>query len=167
MNEIVLASRNPYKIQELKELLSIPDIRVLSTTDFPELEEVEEDENALNDFAIQRMMRGRDALFVGDSQVRHVYAAFLRIAAIGDAHEAHLHPPKRPKLKNSLFNRKYRVYVKSARKTNRNVADEVEEQNIETEVVGDVPGDKHAKTDPLKHRNWTFAIQGGGGAHFA
>ena len=129
-------------------------------------EEVEEDENALNDFAIQRMMRGRDALFVGDSQVRHVYAAFLRIAAIGDAHEAHLHPPKRPKLKNSLFNRKYRVYVKSARKTNRNVADEVEEQNIETEVVGDVPGDKHAKTDPLKHRNWTFAIQGGGGAHF-
>ena len=108
------------------------------------------------------MMRGRDALFVGDSQVRHVYAAFLRIAAIGDAHEAHLHPPKRPKLKNSLFNRKYRVYVKSARKTNRNVADEVEEQNIETEVVGDVPGDKHAKTDPLKHRNWTFAIQGGG-----
>ena len=129
-------------------------------------EEVEEDENALNDFAIQRMMRGRDALFVGDSQVRHVYAAFLRIAAIGDAHEAHLHPPKRPKLKNSLFNRKYRVYVKSARKTNRNVADEVEEQNIETEVVGDVPGDKHAKTDPLKHRNWTFAIQGGGVAHF-
>jgi len=43
MNEIVLASRNPNKIQELKELLSIPDVRVLSTTDFPDLEEVEED----------------------------------------------------------------------------------------------------------------------------
>ena len=42
MNEIVLASRNPNKIQELRELLLIPDVRVLST-DFPELEEVEED----------------------------------------------------------------------------------------------------------------------------
>ena len=38
MNEIVLASRNPNKIQELRELLLIPDVRVLSTTDFPELE---------------------------------------------------------------------------------------------------------------------------------
>ena len=126
-----------------------------------------EDENALNDFAIQRMMQGRDALFVGDSQVRHVYAAFLRIAAVGDAHESHLHPPRRPKLKSSAFNRKYRLYAKSARKTNGKAAvEEAEEQNIEAEVVGDIPGDKHAKTDPLKHRNWTFAIQGGGVAHF-
>jgi hypothetical protein len=113
------------------------------------------------------MMQGRDALFVGDSQVRHVYAAFLRIAAVGDAHEAHLHPPKRPKLKSSAFNRKYRLYAKSARKTNGKAAvEESGEQNIEAEVVGDIPGDKHAKTDPLKHRNWTFAIQGGGVAHF-
>lgn len=139
-----------------------------------EEEEVKEevrDENAENDFAIQRMMRGRDALFVGDSQVRHVYAAFLRVAAIGDAHEAHLHPPQRPnKLKNSPFNRKYRAYAaKIARKSKGNVVngeEVLEEENIEAEVVGDIPGDKRAKTDPLKHRNWTFAIQGGGVAHF-
>ena len=43
MNEIVLASRNPNKIHELRELLSLPDLRVLSTADFPELEEVDED----------------------------------------------------------------------------------------------------------------------------
>ena len=139
-----------------------------------EEEEVKEevrDENAENDFAIQRMMRGRDALFVGDSQVRHVYAAFLRVAAIGDAHEAHLHPPQRPKkLKNSPFNRKYRAYAaKIARKSKGDVVngeEVLEEENIEAEVVGDIPGDKRAKTDPLKHRNWTFAIQGGGVAHF-
>jgi len=139
-----------------------------------EEEEVKEevrDENAENDFAIQRMMRGRDALFVGDSQVRHVYAAFLRVAAIGDAHEAHLHPPQRPTtLKNSPFNRKYRAYAaKIARKSKGNVVngeEVLEEENIEAEVVGDIPGDKRAKTDPLKHRNWTFAIQGGGVAHF-
>jgi len=134
-------------------------------------EEDKRDENAENDFAIQRMMRGRDALFVGDSQVRHVYAAFLRVAAIGDAHEAHLHPPKRPPtLKNSPFNRKYRAYAaKIARKSKGNVVngeEVLEEENIEAEVVGDIPGDKRAKTDPLKHRNWTFAIQGGGVAHF-
>jgi hypothetical protein len=116
----------------------------------------DDDENAKNNFAIQRMMRGRDALFVGDSQVRHVYAAFLRIAAIGDAHEAHLHPPKRPKLKTS-FNRKYGFYGRNRLH---------HEDNIEEEAVGDVPGDKHSKTDPLKHRNWTFAIQGGGAASF-
>ena len=134
-------------------------------------EEDKRDENAENDFAIQRMMRGRDALFVGDSQVRHVYAAYLRVAAIGDAHEAHLHPPKRPPtLKNSPFNRKYRAYAaKIARKSKGNVVngeEVLEEENIEAEVVGDIPGDKRAKTDPLKHRNWTFAIQGGGVAHF-
>ena len=54
MNEIVLASRNPNKIQELKELLSIPDVRVLSTTDFPELEEVEEDAVTLEGNALKK-----------------------------------------------------------------------------------------------------------------
>ena len=54
MNEIVLASRNPYKIQELKELLSIPDVRVLSTIDFPELEEVEEDAVTLEENALKK-----------------------------------------------------------------------------------------------------------------
>lgn len=54
MNEIVLASRNPNKIQELKELLSIPDVRVLSTTDFPDLEEVEEDAVTLEGNALKK-----------------------------------------------------------------------------------------------------------------
>ena len=54
MNEIVLASRNPNKIQELRELLLIPDVRVLSTTDFPELEEVEEDALTLEGNALKK-----------------------------------------------------------------------------------------------------------------
>ena len=54
MNEIVLASRNPNKIQELKELLCIPDVRVLSTTDFPDLEEVEEDAVTLEGNALKK-----------------------------------------------------------------------------------------------------------------
>ena len=54
MNEIVLASRNPNKIQELRELLSLPDLRVLSTTDFPELEEVDEDALTLEGNALKK-----------------------------------------------------------------------------------------------------------------
>tara|TARA_B100000575_G_scaffold293973_2_gene307317 strand:+ start:2057 stop:2641 length:585 start_codon:yes stop_codon:yes gene_type:complete len=54
MNEIVLASRNPNKIHELRELLSIPDLRVLSTTDFSELEEVEEDAVTLEGNALKK-----------------------------------------------------------------------------------------------------------------
>ena len=54
MNEIVLASRNPNKIQELRELLSLPDLRVLSTADFPELEEVDEDALTLEGNALKK-----------------------------------------------------------------------------------------------------------------
>ena len=43
----------------------------------------------------------------------------------------------------------------------------LEEENIEAEVVGDIPGDTHSlKTDPLKHRKLDTNIQGGGVAHF-
>ena len=54
MNEIVLASRNPNKIEELRELLSLPDLRVLSTADFPELEEVAEDALTLEGNALKK-----------------------------------------------------------------------------------------------------------------
>jgi XTP/dITP diphosphohydrolase len=54
MNEIVLASRNPNKIDELRELLSLPDLRVLSTADFPELEEVDEDALTLEGNALKK-----------------------------------------------------------------------------------------------------------------
>ena len=54
MNKIVLASRNPNKIQELRELLSLPDLRVLSTADFPELEEVDEDALTLEGNALKK-----------------------------------------------------------------------------------------------------------------
>ena len=54
MNEIVLASRNPNKIHELRELLSLPDLRVLSTADFPELEEVDEDALTLEGNALKK-----------------------------------------------------------------------------------------------------------------
>lgn len=54
MNEIVLASRNPNKIEELRELLSLPDLRVLSTADFPELEEVDEDALTLEGNALKK-----------------------------------------------------------------------------------------------------------------
>lgn len=54
MNKIVLASRNPNKIQELRELLSLPDLQVLSTADFPELEEVDEDALTLEGNALKK-----------------------------------------------------------------------------------------------------------------
>ena len=54
MNEIVLASRNPNKIHELRELLSLPDLRVLSTADFLELEEVDEDALTLEGNALKK-----------------------------------------------------------------------------------------------------------------
>ena len=54
MNEIVLASHNPNKIEELRELLSLPDLRVLSTADFPELEEVDEDALTLEGNALKK-----------------------------------------------------------------------------------------------------------------
>ena len=54
MNEIVLASRNPNKIEELRELLSLPDLQVLSTADFPELEEVDEDALTLEGNALKK-----------------------------------------------------------------------------------------------------------------
>ena len=43
MDKLILASRNKHKIQEMSEILSDLDIQVLSTADFPELEEVVED----------------------------------------------------------------------------------------------------------------------------
>lgn len=47
MDKIVLASRNPNKIKEMKELLRPLGIEVCSALDFPELEEVEEDQPTL------------------------------------------------------------------------------------------------------------------------
>lgn len=54
MDTIVLASRNPHKIEELKETLSDLGIDLKSALDFPELEEVEEDKLTLEGNAIKK-----------------------------------------------------------------------------------------------------------------
>lgn len=54
MDKIVLASRNPNKIKEMKELLRPLGIEVCSALDFPELEEVEEDQPTLEGNALKK-----------------------------------------------------------------------------------------------------------------
>lgn len=54
MKKIVLATRNQNKVEELQELLKDLDIRILSATDFPELKEVEEDGDTLEDNALKK-----------------------------------------------------------------------------------------------------------------
>lgn len=54
MKKIVLASRNPDKIVELREILKPLDIELLSATDFPDLEEVVEDGETLQENAAKK-----------------------------------------------------------------------------------------------------------------
>jgi len=54
MDELVLASRNEHKIKELRETLSGLDIKLYSTLDFPQLEEVEEDRPTLKGNALKK-----------------------------------------------------------------------------------------------------------------
>lgn len=54
IHKLVLASRNPDKIQEMKELLDPLGIEVLSALDFPDLEEVVEDQPTLEGNALKK-----------------------------------------------------------------------------------------------------------------
>lgn len=54
LNKIVLASRNPNKIEEMNALFSELGIIVYSALDFPALEEVEEDEPTLEGNALKK-----------------------------------------------------------------------------------------------------------------
>ena len=54
MNKLVLASRNKHKIEEMKSLLMPLGIEVLSALDFPELQEVEEDQPTLEGNALKK-----------------------------------------------------------------------------------------------------------------
>jgi len=51
---IVVASRNPHKIEELRAILSGLDIDIKSALDYPELEEVEEDRRTLEGNALKK-----------------------------------------------------------------------------------------------------------------
>jgi XTP/dITP diphosphohydrolase len=54
MNKLVLASRNQHKIEEMTTLLSSLGVEVLSALDFPELQEVEEDQPTLDGNALKK-----------------------------------------------------------------------------------------------------------------
>ncbi|MEX0720341.1 MAG: RdgB/HAM1 family non-canonical purine NTP pyrophosphatase [Balneolaceae bacterium] len=54
IQELVLASRNPHKIEEMQAILQSLGIQVLSTKDFPNLEEVEEDQPDLKGNALKK-----------------------------------------------------------------------------------------------------------------
>ncbi len=54
MNKLVLASRNPHKIGELRAILEELGIELLSSLDFPELEEVDEDQPTLEGNALKK-----------------------------------------------------------------------------------------------------------------
>lgn len=54
IRKLVIASRNKHKIQEMQQLLSPLGIEVLSTADFPELEEVVEDRPTLKGNALKK-----------------------------------------------------------------------------------------------------------------
>ncbi|MDR9418641.1 RdgB/HAM1 family non-canonical purine NTP pyrophosphatase [Gracilimonas sp.] len=54
IDRLVLASRNVHKIEEMKQILEPLGIEVLSTQDFPELEEVEEDQPTLEGNALKK-----------------------------------------------------------------------------------------------------------------
>ncbi len=54
MNKLVLASRNVNKIEEMKQLVAPLGIQVFSALDFPELEEVDEDQPTLEGNALKK-----------------------------------------------------------------------------------------------------------------
>ena len=54
MNKLVLASRNKNKIEEMQALVANLGIEVMSALDFPELEEVEEDQPTLEGNALKK-----------------------------------------------------------------------------------------------------------------
>ncbi len=54
VTKLVLATQNAHKIEELKQILNPMGIEVLSTQDFPDLEDVEEDEPTLSGNALKK-----------------------------------------------------------------------------------------------------------------
>ena len=54
LNKLVIASQNPHKIEEMQQILRPLGIEVLSTKDFPELEEVIEDRSTLQGNALKK-----------------------------------------------------------------------------------------------------------------
>ncbi|MEQ8524849.1 RdgB/HAM1 family non-canonical purine NTP pyrophosphatase [Gracilimonas sp.] len=54
LNKLVIASQNPHKIDEMQQILRPLGIQVLSTKDFPELEEVVEDQSTLQGNALKK-----------------------------------------------------------------------------------------------------------------
>nr|WP_284700172.1 RdgB/HAM1 family non-canonical purine NTP pyrophosphatase [Gracilimonas sediminicola] len=54
MTKLVIASQNPHKIEELEQILRPLGIEVLSTKDYPELEEVVEDQPTLQGNALKK-----------------------------------------------------------------------------------------------------------------
>lgn len=54
IEKLVIASQNPHKIQEMQDLLRPLGIDVLSTKDFPDLKEVEEDRATLSGNALKK-----------------------------------------------------------------------------------------------------------------
>ena len=54
MDKLVLASRNQHKIEEMQSMLAKLGIEVLSALDFPELEEVDEDQPTLEGNALKK-----------------------------------------------------------------------------------------------------------------
>ncbi len=54
LTKLVIASQNPHKIEELEQILRHLGIEVLSTKDFPELEEVVEDQPTLQGNALKK-----------------------------------------------------------------------------------------------------------------
>lgn len=54
MDKLVLATRNKNKIEEMQALVSGLGIKILSTLDFPELEEVDEDQPTLEGNALKK-----------------------------------------------------------------------------------------------------------------
>jgi len=54
MKKIVLASRNPHKIEELRQILKPLDIKLMSAADFPGLKEVIEDGTTLQENALKK-----------------------------------------------------------------------------------------------------------------
>lgn len=54
LEHLVIASRNPHKIKEMQQILKPLGIEVLSTQDFPELKEVNEDQPTLQGNALKK-----------------------------------------------------------------------------------------------------------------
>lgn len=54
IQKLIVASQNPHKIEEIKAILKPLGIAVLSTKDFPDLKEVEEDQETLEGNALKK-----------------------------------------------------------------------------------------------------------------